>query len=356
MATAIRTIGHEDRLSLVDHLEELRMRLIVSVLAIVVAFGVCLWQNHALLHLISHPLEQVRHGQLQNGQSPAGQTALAQQAVIKAAKDTEGALAILSAPTSGLHLPAPARAQLQTDLSHLRADTAKLPANPQSEKLVTLGIGEPLTTTLTVVFLFALIVSLPVVLFELYGFILPALKPHERRAVRPLVIAVPFLFGAGVTFGYFVVLPAALHFLVNFNSSEFNILVQAGPYYQFAATVLLAMGLLFQVPVAILGATRAGLVTPGQLRRGRRYAVVACALIAALLPGDAITLLLETVPLYVLYEASILLASFAARRDRRRGGQPAPEASPAAGVVSSTQSAMEPSVQQMINHFDQDLR
>ncbi len=131
--------------------------------------------------------------------------------------------------------------------------------------------------------------------------------------LAPLLIAVPFLFVAGVLFGYFVVLPSALHFLVNFNSSEFNILVQAGPYYQFAATVLLAMGLLFQVPVAILGATRAGLVTPRQLRRGRRYAIVACAAIAAFLPGDAITLMLETVPLYVLYEASILLASLAER-------------------------------------------
>ena len=134
----------------------------------------------------------------------------------------------------------------------------------------------------------------------------------------PLLLAVPFLFAAGVAFGYFVVMPAALRFLVNFNSSEFNILVQANPYYQFAATVMLAMGLVFQVPVVILGATRAGLVTPEQLRSGRRYAIVACAAVAAFLPGDAVTLLLETVPLYILYEASILVASFVARRDAAR--------------------------------------
>ena len=135
---------------------------------------------------------------------------------------------------------------------------------------------------------------------------------------RPLLVAVPFLFATGVVFGYFVVLPAAVRFLVNFNSSEFNIIVQADPYYQFAATVLLAMGLVFQVPVVILGATRAGIVTPKQLRKGRRYAIVACAAVAAFLPGDAITLILETVPLYILYEASILLASFVVRRDRDR--------------------------------------
>ena len=131
----------------------------------------------------------------------------------------------------------------------------------------------------------------------------------------PLLVAVPFLFAAGVLFGYFVVLPAAVRFFVNFNSSEFNVLVQASQYYSFAATMLLAMGVVFQVPVVILGATRARARDPQAaaqeppLRdprlRGRRRA--AC-------PGDAITLLLETVPLYVLYEASILLASFVERR------------------------------------------
>lgn len=364
MASAIRPIGHDDRLSLIDHLEELRTRMIISLIAIAVAFGVCLWQNHALLHLVYRPLEQERQGQLDRGENPAGQTGLAQQAVIKAARETEGIVALLSAPDSGLS--AKTRAQLAAQIPHLRADTAALPATPQSEKLTTLGIGEPFTTTLTVVFYFALIVSLPVVLFELYGFMLPALRPHERRAVRPLLAAVPFLFMAGVLFGYFVVLPAALRFLVNFNSSEFNILVQASPYYQFAATVLLAMGLVFQVPVAIIGATRAGIVTPKQLRHGRRYAIVACAAIAAFLPGDVITLLLETVPLYLLYEASILLASLVDRRDRRREERLAASAASASasgggGGYSSTgpqppgHEGMQPQVQQIIDHFDRDL-
>ena len=137
---------------------------------------------------------------------------------------------------------------------------------------------------------FALVISLPVILYELYGFILPALSPDERRIAVPLLSAVPFLFAAGVLFGYFVVLPAAVRFFVNFNASEFNVLVQASQFYRFAATVLLAMGLIFQVPVAILAATRAGIVTPRQLKKNRRYAIVACAAVAAFLPGDAITL------------------------------------------------------------------
>jgi len=100
--------------------------------------------------------------------------------------------------------------------------------------------------------LFALVISLPVILFELYGFVLPAFSPRERRIAMPLLAAIPFLFVIGVAFGYFVVLPAALRFFQNFNSGEFNVLVQANPYYKFVATILLAMGLVFQVPVAIL--------------------------------------------------------------------------------------------------------
>jgi sec-independent protein translocase protein TatC len=277
-----------------------------------------MWQNHALLHVINRPYEREKQGQVASGEGPTGQAVLAQQAVLKVSGDVQTLVRILSAPDA--HLPVAVRAQLTAELASLRAATAAIPTVPPVEKLTTLGVGESFTTTLMVVFFFALIISLPVILYELYGFVLPALQPSERRAVRPLLAAVPFLFATGVAFGYFVVLPAALRFLVNFNSSEFNIIVQANPYYQFAATVLLAMGLVFQVPVVILGATRAGIVTPDQLRKGRRYAIVACAAIAAFLPGDAVTLLLETVPLYILYEASILMASFVARRDAARGG------------------------------------
>jgi sec-independent protein translocase protein TatC len=119
-------------------------------------------------------------------------------------------------------------------------------------------------------------------------------------------------------FGYFVVLPSALRFFQNFNSGEFNVLVQASQYYHFAAVTLLAMGLVFQIPVGILACTRTGIVTPAQLRHNRRYALLACGAVAAFLPGDAVTLLLETVPLYLLFELSIVLASLLLWRERRR--------------------------------------
>jgi sec-independent protein translocase protein TatC len=358
MASAIRTISHEDRLSLVDHLEELRTRLIVSAAVLAVAFGVCLWQNHVLLEVINKPLTSQTKKQVLKGDGTVGQASLAQQGLLKVAANTEAALGVLAGSHSGLS--AAARAQLSPLVAALKRDVAKIPRTPPADKPATLGVGEPFTTTITITLYFALIVSLPVILYEIYGFVLPALKPNERRTVVPLLTAVPFLFATGVAFGYFVVLPAAIHFFVNFNSEQFNVIVQAGPYYRLAATILLAMGMVFQVPVVILGATRLGIVTPKQLRKGRRFAVLGCAIIAALLPGEVITMLLETVPLYLLYEASILIASFMGRADVDRGdegsaataGARHPEGGPAS---TPPQDSGEPTVQDLIDHIDPGL-
>jgi sec-independent protein translocase protein TatC len=194
-----------------------------------------------------------------------------------------------------------------------RAVTA-LSAPASGDKPVTLGLGEPFTTTIGISLLFALILALPLILYEIYGFLLPAFSPQHRRVANSLMLAIPALFAIGVVFGYFVVLPAAVHFFQNFNSGQFNVLVQASQYYHFAATTLIAMGLIFQVPVAILAATRAGIATPRQLRRNRRWAILACAAVAAFLPGDAVTMLLETVPLYLLFEFSVLIATIVERR------------------------------------------
>jgi sec-independent protein translocase protein TatC len=354
MATAIRPVGHEDRLSLVEHLDELRTRLIISAVVLAVAFGFCLWQNHALLKIINKPLTTQTQKQVEKGQGTVGQAALAQQAVRNVGRDTQAALGALIKPGSGLS--SEARAQLLPLIGALGADVAKLPRKPQGDRPVTLGVGEPFTTTITVALYFALIIALPVILFELYGFILPALKPDEKRVVMPLLTAVPFLFAAGVVFGYFVVLPAAVRFFVNFNSSEFNVLVQASQFYGFAATILLSMGLIFQVPIAILAATRAGLVTVAQLRHNRRYAIVACAIVAAFLPGDVVTLALETVPLYLLYEASILVAALVGRSHRlgeeaasAEGAEPPEEPAP------PRDDAAEPTVQEIIDHEDREL-
>jgi sec-independent protein translocase protein TatC len=316
MAVAVGRIGHEERLSVVDHLEELRTRLIISVAAITVAFGLCLWQNHALLHIINEPLAAQTQKQVRTGHGPLGATYTVQQSARTVAVDVERAITILDHPGSGA--TPPARAALLAITPELQRAVKRLSAPPQGDKPVTLGIGEPFSTTIGISLMFALVLALPVVLFELYGFLLPAFGPQEQRLVAPFSVAIPLLFAAGVLFGYFVVLPSALRFFQNFNSNQFNVLVQASQYYHFAGMILLAMGFVFQVPIAILAITRAGIVTARQLRHNRRYAILACGAIAAILPGDAVTLVLETVPLYLLFEASVLLASILERRETRQ--------------------------------------
>jgi sec-independent protein translocase protein TatC len=190
---------------------------------------------------------------------------------------------------------------------------------PKEERRpVTLGVGEPFTATVRIVAYAALLLSLPVILFEAYAFILPAFSRRERQVALPLMVMVPFLFIAGVVFAYFMVLPNAIGFLQNFNASNYDILIQARDFYKFSITVLIAMGVAFQVPVGILAITRMGIITTRQLRHSRRYAFLACAVVAMLLPGqDPVTMLSLLVPLYLLFEGSILLASVLDRRAAR---------------------------------------
>lgn len=308
----LRAVAHDERLSIVAHLDELRVRIFVSLAVVGAAFAVCFWQNHRLLALVNAPLAHQTQAQVRAGHGPLGAT----YDVQRSARDVARQLQIVVSALQRSRQPVAPITTLSAVSRSLRTDLGRLSA-PPTNKPVTLGIGEPFTTTVTVTLIFALIVSLPVLLLQAYGFLAPAAAPETRRRLRPLLPAIPGLFVLGVAFGYFAVLPAAVHFFQNFNSTQFNVLVQASQYYKFAATALLAMGLLFELPVIVVGVTRAGLISTRTLRRSRRYAVAGCALIAALLPGDAVTMLLETVPLYLLYEFSLLVASVAERRAGR---------------------------------------
>ena len=161
----IRPISHEDRLSVVDHLDELRSRLIVSALAFVVAWALTAWQNDLVLEIVNAPL----------------------------------------------------------------------PDGPRGKQIepITLGPAEAFYTTLTTAAYFAFLIALPVILYQLYAFVLPAFSPEERRVATPLLLMVPVLFIIGVVFCYFVVLTPALQFLLNFNADEFNTQVRARDYYSF---------------------------------------------------------------------------------------------------------------------------
>jgi|SRR5215208_413543 len=320
MATALRPIGHDDRLSLTEHLDELRSRLIISGLAFAIAFGVALWQNHVLLEIVNRPVQQVTAG---GARGPLSQQASSQLALRRALESGGRAFEQL-ARSDAVRAPADRRA-LRQALRSYGAAVRALPTEAASRQPVTLGVGEPLATTLTISAYFALLLALPVILYQAYAFVLPAFSRSERRVALPLMLMVPLLFVGGVVFGYFAVLPPAIRFLQTFNAGSFDVLLQARPYYSFVALTLAALGLLFQIPVAVLALTRLGIVTPAWLRRTRRYAIVVIAVVAMLLPGtDPVTTLLEMVPLLALYELSILLASWLerlrARREAEAGG------------------------------------
>jgi|SRR5829696_1112125 len=311
MATRLRPVGHEDRLSLVQHLDELRTRLFVCLAAFLVAFGICFWQNDAVLEIMDRPLAQSSISN--DSDDPLEQSALFQRQVARALSQTAPLLRDLGAEADDPVLAARAERSARAFEAVGRAAPTGAPRRP-----VTLGVGEPFTATFKVASYAALLLALPLILFQLYAFVLPAFSPRERAVALPLMMVVPFLFVGGVAFAYFLVLPNAIDFLQNFNDDNFDILLQARDYYGFSIMVLALMGLLFQVPIAVLAVTRAGIVTTRQLRATRRYAILAIAVLAMLLPGtDPVTMGLLMAPLLVLYEGSILFATLLDRRSAR---------------------------------------
>jgi sec-independent protein translocase protein TatC len=260
MARRVKAVSHEDRLTLVEHLDELRTRLIVCIAVFGAALALCFWQNHLLLEIAAGPLPD------------------------------------------------------------------------EHDQLLTFGVTEPFTTTLTVSVYGAVVLSLPFVLYQLYAYVLPAFSQAERRVVLPILLMFPVLFLAGIAFAYFVVMPAALNFLLSFNDSQFIVQVRARDYYSFFSMTEIACGLIFQMPLAIIAVTRLGIVRVEQLSENRRYAYLVIAIVAAALPGvDPVTMLIEMVPLLVLYELSILLAR-AFGRPGEEGGATEP---PTEEAVSS---------------------
>jgi sec-independent protein translocase protein TatC len=312
MATRLKPIGHEDRLSIVEHLDELRTRVIVCVAAFVVAFGVCLWQEDFILRTVNQPLADVANKKpCDETRDPLEQADCWQQAqkrVNERIAETAQSLAASAGDDAQLREQANA-------LAAAAAEAAEVTPRGSPKLPVTLGVGEPLTATLIAAGYAALLLTLPLLLYQAYAFVLPAFSPKEREIALPLMVMVPFLFYAGVVFAYFLVLPAAVDFLQNFNDDNYDVLLQARDYNKFAILVMGVMGLLFQLPVGILAVTRVGIVTTAQLRRHRRYAILIIAVLAALLPGgDPVTMILMMVPVLLLYEASILLASLLDRR------------------------------------------
>jgi sec-independent protein translocase protein TatC len=207
--------------------------------------------------------------------------------------------------------------------NHLILAAVNVPLD--GKELLTLGVAEPFTTTLALSAYAALLLALPIVLYQAYAFVLPAFSRGERRLALPLMLMVPVLFVAGAAFAFFVVVPAALQFLLHFNADQFQTQLRAKEYYSFLSLTMIGCGLVFQVPVGVLALTRLGVTDAAGLRAKRRYAWLGCAVVAAALPGvDPVTMLFEMVPLVALFEVSIVLAALFGGE---KAGQPAPQGS-----------------------------
>ena len=189
---------------------------------------------------------------------------------------------------------------------------------PDDKKLVTLGVTEPFTTSVKVSMIAALALALPVVLWQAWAVIAPAVQPHFERVILVLVVFATALFVIGVAFMYTIVLPRALDFLTSYDANIYDIQIRASYYYTFAAMTLLAGGLAFLMPIFILGLVRLRVLTSGRLRANRRIAYVALLMFAILLPTvDPVSLAFETIPLLILFEMSIWLSVFMERRWNR---------------------------------------
>lgn len=180
---------------------------------------------------------------------------------------------------------------------------------------ITLGIAEPFMTSFKISAYAAILLVLPVILWQFWSFVAPAVEQRTQRSVGALVVAAVGLLAAGLGFAYFVVLPAAVQFLTTYDSNLYDIQVRASAYYSFAVAVLLSVGIVFELPVFVLGLVRLGITSGARLRQSRRVGYAAVAVLAVVLPGvDPVTTAMEMIPLALLYEASIWLAVAFERR------------------------------------------
>jgi sec-independent protein translocase protein TatC len=244
-----RRLGHDEEASLVEHLTELRHRLVVCLVAIVPAFALAYAFHERLIGRLKDLL-------------------------------------------------------------------------PEGTPLVTLGVTEPFTTSLKVSFYAALAIVLPVLLWQIWAFLAPAVSEDTQRVIGVFVVLSTGLFLAGVAFCYTVVLPKALTFLVDYDSELYQEQIRASYYLSFVTLTLFAFGIAFQMPIFILGLVRLGVLSSDRLRRNRRIGYVLMLTFAILLPTvDPVSLALEVVPLFVLFELSIWLSVLMERRWERSAAE-----------------------------------
>lgn len=183
-----------------------------------------------------------------------------------------------------------------------------LPAN--SYQLTTFSPAEPFMTSLKIWVVVGIMLAAPFLIWQMWAYVGPAFSSTEKRYFYPVVIATTVLFLGGVVFGYLVVLPKGLQFLLGFGSGNFNVQNRASDYFTFVALFVLAFGAVFEMPVVLVLLAKVGVLDDKFLRKNRRYAILINAIVAAFITPsqDAFSMLAMFIPLVILYEISIPLA------------------------------------------------
>jgi sec-independent protein translocase protein TatC len=261
-----RRLSYGDRVTLVEHLDELRARLIISLAAVALAFGLAYGFRKQIIEALDRPLGD-------------------------------------------------------TDIF----------------KPTTLGVAEPFMTSFMVSLYAALVVALPVIVWQIWSFLAPAFEEKDQKLVARLGLLGTALFVGGIFFSYFVILPAATPFLLGFDSELYDIQLRARDYYSFVGITSIAVGVIFQLPIFILALSRIGILSSAKLRRQRRLGYVLCFAVAVVLPGiDPVTTTLQAIPILALFEGSIWLTAFFEKRwAAAAAAEEAAEAAEAQGLAGS---------------------
>ena len=195
-------------------------------------------------------------------------------------------------------------------------NTTKLCINSNPIKLQSIQMAGQFTAHIKISLLGGLILAFPYVFFEFWNFIKPALHSNEKKIARGSIIIISFLFFVGVLFGYYIICPLSVNFLYNYQVSEIAVNnIKLMSYISVIASICLASGVLFELPVIVMFLSKIGLLTPGILKKYRRHAILIILVLSAIItPPDVFSQILVSLPLLLLYEISIKISSRITKR------------------------------------------
>ncbi len=180
---------------------------------------------------------------------------------------------------------------------------------PAGAHLIAIDVASPFFVPIRLCFFAALMIAMPVVIYQLWAFVAPGLYRHEKKLAVPLLVSATALFYSGCAFAFFLVLPMVFRFLTSVTPEGVTMMTDIGHYLDFVGVTFLAFGASFEVPVAVVILVLLGWVTPAQLKDARPYAILGNFVIAALIaPPDAVSMLLLAIPMCLLYEAGMIAA------------------------------------------------